>query len=99
MKDSDLWVSPVRVRKRWLMTGRAGLAEMAGPGGVTSGVGGFCWFGGVDGGAGVDTFSRLSSGVVTHVGLDGCMDWVLDELLECVGGVGGISGPLPILFG
>lgn len=73
------------------------LGRLVGCGGVTSGVGGLRWFGGVTGGR-VSSFRgvrRLPSAIT---GLEGRPDELLDDFREFLGGVGGRSGPLPILF-
>ena len=81
--DSGLGVSSVRVCNLCNIPARGGgLVATPGPGGVRSGVGGLCWFGGVIGGPGVITFSRHSSGLAIQVGLQGMVDCELEELLE-----------------
>jgi len=63
-----------------------------------SGVGGLCWFVGVEGSsagdAAVPPFCEGTSGV----GLDRWMEWLPEEVRECAGGVGGRTGPLRILL-
>lgn len=71
--------------------------RLVGCGGVTSGVGGLRWFGGVTGGR-VSAFWGVCTLASTIVGLEGRPDELLDDFRECLGGVGGKSGPLPILF-
>lgn len=79
---------------RSIGTGRIALGRVAGCGGVTSGVGGLFWLGGVAGArAGVvGVCDTASSGV----GLGAGIEWELDEVREWEGGVGGRSGPLLI---
>lgn len=57
-------------------------------------MGGFFWFGGVVGLALDWTFSELCAGVCSGLKVVMLTEWLLEEVLECVGGVGGSSPPL-----
>lgn len=76
--------------------GRIAFGREAGCGGVTSGVGGLRWSGGVAGPLDETSFGvlRLLSAIV---GLEGRAEWLLEDVREWFGGVGGSSGPEPIL--
>ena len=75
---------------------------MAGPvgarSGVKFGVGGDCWLGGVAGGRD-SVISMLREGLATYSGLEGSTGRLAEGVRECVGGVGGGSGPLPTCRG
>lgn len=99
MKDSALDSVPIVLPEamRSFMLGRGFLARLAGCGGVTSGVGGLRWSGGVAGGRVATTFGSLTL-LSVLVGLDAAAEWLLEDAFECVGGVGGKSGPVFILL-
>ena len=76
-------------------SGRYAFGLRAWWGGVTSGVGGLLWFGGVPGVLVDERVDALCTGVATQVGLDGgieWVDWLLAEVRGSAGGVGGKSG-------
>jgi hypothetical protein len=79
------------------MLGRGTLAWLEECGGVTSGVGGLRWSGGVAGGRFATTLGSLTLSSVL-VGLGAAAERLLEEALDCAGGVGGRSGPVPILL-
>lgn len=64
---------------------------------MTSGVGGPRWSGGVAGGRLATTCGSPTLCSVL-VGLDGVADWPLEDAFDSAGGVGGRSGPVPILL-
>jgi hypothetical protein len=99
MKDSALDDGPFVLSEviRPLTLGRCILATFAGCGGVTSGVGGPRWSGGVAGGRLATTCGSPTLCSVL-VGLDGVADWPLEDAFDSAGGVGGRSGPVPILL-
>lgn len=99
MKDSALDSGPMVLPEvlRPFMLGRGiDLVWLEGCGGVTSGVGGLRWSGGVAGGRFATMLGSLTLSSVL-VGLGAAAERLLEEALDCAGGVGGRSGPVPIL--
>lgn len=58
-------------------------------GGVILGVGGLCWFGGVVGVWWIEMVGVWIFELLFFVGFGGRVEWVLEEVCDCVGGVGG----------
>lgn len=75
------------------------LGRCAGCGGVTSGVGGLRWSGGVTGARWTAVLGVVCDALSVVGGLGWRPEWLPEEVRDCVGGVGGRSGPVPILFG
>lgn len=63
---------------------------------MISGVGGLCWFVGVEGSSDGEAVRGKEPGGTSGAGLDRRTEWLPEEVRECAGGVGGIAGPLRI---